>query len=676
MPDKTNDRINEEETRAEARDVATNGQSQEYEEAVSEFLANKEQLMREVEMLGKSIGEVTGDGGEDAQDAADGTEGEDDDAPRGNSDSGHIADIISEDGEDVSGAVIWSSSGRKFIIMSADGKPVSDLEADKATELINSRRIAFDGADEQEHFVAEMSSAGVDVDRDRIDISEDGSTGELLVSPENLMGNERHHMSGEHAGGNAEWTDEVDLSDPESTGPQRVEEILSAQAGRSDSQGGTPAKPKRKKISGAKVYHADNILTLLAVFIIVGFYVLVLAFEHPSPAMTGLWSVLCVISTVAVLLPFTMSMETREHNIGGKFILTGGLCLMFILMSAFLIGDVMATGRQAWDTGDDYATGEPAKDEAKDDAVILNFEPSGDIVHLEMTGNPRTYPAVAIGDVLVTTSEAGRASSLVAEMSGKRYVTQTIATIDGLGISAFTVESASISDSIKMAKSLDIGQDVIVYSTGEDGSISIEGATIKSTTFPVGTQGLPEASEVDQVFVDKALLPGDIVMDLKGRLIGIASEAGEGVVTGTSIAKAVNVLTSSDNDLYVGIVCRQASISENEKGGAYVENVMTNSPASNAGIMTGDVIVSVDDVDVDGTDDLDSLIGKHDAGEQVALGIIRDDNEITLSVTIGRGKELSGVNKDGTFKETKDDKDDGAKTEPKPDDKAGNAGAE
>lgn len=648
MPDKTDKTFDEkapeglttqgDEEAAAQQDAAL--AREEYDAAMRELMANKEQFIREVERLGRQSAGVT-DETDDGGDKADEDAGSAIDRDIGDgSDSGHIADIISEDGEDISGAVLWSSSGRKFVLMSADGKPISDLEADQATELVNSRRLAFDGAKEQEYFVSKMSSVGVDVDRDRIDLSSDGSTGELLVTPENLIGNERHHISGEHAGENVEWTDEVDLSDPESTGPQRVEEIISAQAKKgagpdATAHAGGPRVTKRK-ISGQTVYRADNIMTFLAVFIIVVFYILVLAFQQLNAFMLGVWSVLCVTCTTAILMPFTMSMETREKNLGGKFMLTGSLCIMFLVMSGFLLADALANGRRPWgaqDAGRQIGQVEGGEPEP---SVILDFEPSGDIVPLETTGGTKTYSTVAIGNVLVTTSEAGKANSLVSNVDGKKYVTQVVATIDGLGVSAFTVESSPNLKPITLAKSLSIGQSVIVYSTGSDGSVSVEGTTIRSTTFPVGTRGLPEPSEVDQVFVNKSLIAGDIVMDAQGRLIGIAAVPGDGVVTGTSISKAVNVLTSDDNDLYIGIVCRQASVSENKDGGAYVENVMTNSPASNAGIMTGDIVVSVDGNDVAGTDDLDAFVGRHGAGEQVSLGIIRNGNEVDLTVTIGR----------------------------------------
>ena len=117
--------------------------AREYEEAVREFVANRDRLMEEVADLRQQADEMLG--------------GE------GPNDSGHIADVISEDGDAVSGAIVWSASGRKFVVTSADGEPVSDLEAEQAMELVESRRIAFDNAAEHERFVARMSSMGVDV---------------------------------------------------------------------------------------------------------------------------------------------------------------------------------------------------------------------------------------------------------------------------------------------------------------------------------------------------------------------------------------------------------------------------------------------------------------------------------------------------------------------------------
>lgn len=583
--------------------------AREYEEAVREFVANRDRLMEEVADLRQQADEML--------------EGE------GPNDSGHIADVISEDGDAVSGAIVWSASGRKFVVTSADGEPVSDLEAEQAMELVESRRIAFDNAAEHERFVARMSSMGVDVDSDRVAVSPDGSTGELLVTPDDLMGNERHHMTGEHAGGNVEWEDEVDLSDPKSTGPQRIEEIRERQI---RDAAAAPA-PASKKVSGRAMYRTDMVMTVAAVLSVVVFYLLTLILQRPTPLMTGVWSLMCTFAAAGVLAPLTTSMETRERTIGTKMMLTGSVAVMFAIMSVLTTCDAISRGIIFPDSPT-----EAAEDAGDGDGgnVMLDFEPTGDVVSLNVTGSTKAYPSIAVGDVLVTTGEAGQAASLTASIADKSYVAQEVATVDGLGISAFAVESAGSPKPIGITTSVSIGQGVLVYAIGDNGGAVIEGAVIKSTTFPAGVRGMPESSEIDRVILDRNLTAGTLVMDTGGNLIGIAPENGNSVVTGTSISKAVNVLTSSDGEIYVGVVCRQASSSESEHGGAYVENVLTGSPAANAGVMTGDVIVAVDGQTVDGTDDLDQEIGRHDAGEQVSLGILRDGREISIGITLGR----------------------------------------
>lgn len=683
-------------TAADTTDAAE--ATEEYESAVREFLENKEQLMAEVatlrrqseELLGSDPADEGTDTTDDVPDASDtnsqdgaGDDGDVEDVPEQESapqpaptpipadgDSGHIADLISDDGDEVSGAVVWSSSGRKFVIVSADGEPVSDLEADQAVALIDAKRLAFDNARGHELFVGRMSEMGVDADQDKVDIGDATSTGELLVTPDELIGNTRHHMTGRHAGSNVAWEDEVDLSDPESTGSQRIEDIINGQAA---SQGG-PAKGK-KKVSGRKVYQADMVMTAAALVMVVAFYLVALLIQRPSPFMMGLWTTLCVIAAAAVAMPFTMSMETRARNIGGKFMLTGAVTAVFLVMSVLVVCDAASEGKGPWEQTDYEQVEDEEETQEEADTVMLAFEPSGDVIALNITGDARSYPAISFGDVLVTTSEAGDASSLTANIDGKNYVAQTVATIDGLGISAFAVESAVLPSPVQSAASVSIGQDVIAYAIGADGAAVVEGATIQSTTFPIGVQGVPDSNEVDRVIVDRDLSAGTLVMDKSGHLIGIVPEDGSRVVTGSSIAKAVRVLTSDDDDIYVGIVCRQASVSESEDGGAYVENVLTNSPASNAGIMTGDVIVAVDGEHVDDATELNAIVGSHGAGEQVTFDIIRDGQDVNIGVTIGRhGRDLGipldelagskpddGKGKDGTPGDAAKSKDAGRK---------------
>jgi serine protease Do len=71
-------------------------------------------------------------------------------------------------------------------------------------------------------------------------------------------------------------------------------------------------------------------------------------------------------------------------------------------------------------------------------------------------------------------------------------------------------------------------------------------------------------------------------------------------------------------------------------GGAKVGNVQPNSAAAKAKIKVDDVIVAVDDKKIKDSKALIELVGKRKADEKVVLTIIRGDEEIELSVTLGK----------------------------------------
>ena len=70
--------------------------------------------------------------------------------------------------------------------------------------------------------------------------------------------------------------------------------------------------------------------------------------------------------------------------------------------------------------------------------------------------------------------------------------------------------------------------------------------------------------------------------------------------------------------------------------GALVEGVREDSPAEEAGIKAGDVIVSVDDEPVEDVSDLRNRIGLARIGEKVLIGIVRDGNRLDKEAVIGQ----------------------------------------
>ena len=66
-----------------------------------------------------------------------------------------------------------------------------------------------------------------------------------------------------------------------------------------------------------------------------------------------------------------------------------------------------------------------------------------------------------------------------------------------------------------------------------------------------------------------------------------------------------------------------------------VETIVPGSAAEEAGIQPGDLIVKFDDKPVDRYDDLPPLVKKRKPGDKVAVVIQRNDETLTLEVTLG-----------------------------------------
>ena len=72
-----------------------------------------------------------------------------------------------------------------------------------------------------------------------------------------------------------------------------------------------------------------------------------------------------------------------------------------------------------------------------------------------------------------------------------------------------------------------------------------------------------------------------------------------------------------------------------EQQGALVREVYPNTPASEAGLQSGDIITTFDDQNIEDIDAFIRLVGSYRAGDTVSLNIIRGRKEKRLSVTLG-----------------------------------------
>jgi Do/DeqQ family serine protease len=144
---------------------------------------------------------------------------------------------------------------------------------------------------------------------------------------------------------------------------------------------------------------------------------------------------------------------------------------------------------------------------------------------------------------------------------------------------------------------------------------------------------------------------GGALVNTEGELVGInaAIASNTGSYTGYSFAIPVNIVKKVMEDLknfgeiqraYLGISFQEidSQVAE-EKGlkdimGVYVNEVMDDGAASNAGIKPGDVIVSINNVPTNSKSALLESIGTHRPGDKVMVTVLRDGKPKEYAVVL------------------------------------------
>lgn len=220
-----------------------------------------------------------------------------------------------------------------------------------------------------------------------------------------------------------------------------------------------------------------------------------------------------------------------------------------------------------------------------------------------------------------------------------------------------TIRVATLGDSdnvkvgemaIAIGNALGYGQSVTVgYISAKDREVATEDYTMKLLQ------------------TDAAINPGNsggALLDAQGRLIGInsvkyASEEVESMGYAIPITYAVPIINDlmskedipEEEQAYLGITGQDVTDSISERYGmpigVYVGQVSENSPASEGGLQSGDVITSFNNRDVKSMSQLSELLSNRKAGETVKIVVNRliDGNyqEKTLSVTLGSKSEAA-----------------------------------
>ncbi|HEU5351530.1 MAG TPA: trypsin-like peptidase domain-containing protein [Terracidiphilus sp.] len=177
----------------------------------------------------------------------------------------------------------------------------------------------------------------------------------------------------------------------------------------------------------------------------------------------------------------------------------------------------------------------------------------------------------------------------------------------------------------------------------------------------------------DYIQTDAAINPGNSggpLVDANGELIGINTFiiTNSGSFAGAGFAIPSQIARASANDIikfgtvrhgYLGITMNDVTPDNSsffnlpDATGAIISQVTPDSPASRAGLKSGDVLREIDGHKIVNGSALQVAVTSLPPGTHIKLGIIRNGKPITLSVTVGEYHGASEVSESGPGSNTR-----------------------
>jgi len=207
------------------------------------------------------------------------------------------------------------------------------------------------------------------------------------------------------------------------------------------------------------------------------------------------------------------------------------------------------------------------------------------------------------------------------------------------------------SDQVKLGEwVLAVGNPFNLESTVTAGIVSAKGRDIN--ILANGPDGMNAVESFIQT--DAAVNPGNsggALVNTNGELIGInaAIKSNTGSYTGYSFAIPVNIVTKVVEDLlefgtvqrgYLGVSIRnidQALADEegiSDLTGIYVAETIDRGAAKDAGVLPGDIIYKVAEVNVKSVTELQEQISRFRPGDQILISVYRDEKSVDLPIIL------------------------------------------
>ena len=261
------------------------------------------------------------------------------------------------------------------------------------------------------------------------------------------------------------------------------------------------------------------------------------------------------------------------------------------------------------------------------------------------------------GYILTCAHVVDGASTITVTIDDKDYTAtlvgeDTTSDVAVIKIDATGLTPATVGDS----DSLKVGQSVMAVGNplGELGG-TVTGGMISALNRSVTIQGTNSTNTMSLFQMDASVSPGNSgggLFNMNGELVGIvnaksSSSDAEGLGFAIPINDAIKVAQELLENGYVtgrpylGITYLAVTDAQTAQQlgvnayGVYIVDVTKGGPADQAGLKTGDRIVSVDGSEIAAKDDLGTLMQKHAAGDTLAITVARDGQMQTVNVTLG-----------------------------------------
>jgi len=167
-------------------------------------------------------------------------------------------------------------------------------------------------------------------------------------------------------------------------------------------------------------------------------------------------------------------------------------------------------------------------------------------------------------------------------------------------------------------------------------------------------QSIPSAGSARAVLqTDAAINPGNSggpLVDREGRVLGINVSifSLSGANDGVGFAVPIDVATDIAEQVVAGDAIETAFLGvglgnvESGQAGALIAEVTPGSAADEAGIEVGDLVISIDGVQVQGGPDLAAQVQTHRPGTSVEIVLMRDGEQLTFDVVLDQRTEDLG----------------------------------